>query len=198
MKIRTWMSVGLMTATFAAGWAFATQEKTAQDKAASQQPRQPSPNAPNEIHKFLAKLCGEYTTAAKFIVEDKVVEQIKGEAKLEMAMGDRFLVEQNNGETAGRKFEGVRLFGYNNQSELFESTWTYSEATSMMNMTGRVGDDRKTILWDATVAEEKGVTARFKIKTTFIDGDHFSQELVTIPTDGTKPNKMETIYTRKK
>lgn len=119
-------------------------------------------------------------------------------------MGGRF----TRGETKGSfdmggpepmPFEGFGIYGYNNSSNKFESTWCDSLGTMMVNLTGKLSEDGKTLTWDGKFYDpmtEKDSWMRLVETSTGPDG--MTLEMFGPGFDGKDAKMMRIDYTRAK
>jgi hypothetical protein len=149
--------------------------------------------APGPAHAALAELAGEYTTTSRLIYGGKPAgPESQGRAKLSMALGGRFLLEENSGDMMGGVVNGWRILGYNNGSGRYEGISVWSMSTGLMSMTGSSPDSGKTIVLDASFKDEEGRHYPLKITLARRDADHFSFEVRGVDPDPAK-NAVNTI-----
>lgn len=147
------------------------QDKPAQDKAAQDKPAQdqaasavmPTPKKTG-VHSMFAALVGEYDVALKLTMGDKVVSETKGTSKFTTVADGRFLMEENAGELMGKKYTGMRFYGWNAEAKTFEGTWAYSESNAIMGLKGKPAADRKSVEFEATVQETVDRKGSYSIK----------------------------------
>lgn len=64
-------------------------------------------------------------------------------------MGGRYLKQEMNGEMPGAgAMEGFAIIGYDNAAKQFQSTWIDNMGTGMMNGTGQLSSDEKTLTFE--------------------------------------------------
>lgn len=154
---------------------------------------------PGPAHKQLAKLVGNWTTASKLMPAPGVpAVESSGTARLSMALGERFLVEETSGEMMGQSVTGWRMTGYHNAAKKYEAVWTWTQATSMLTMTGTSADGGKTITYNGSFDDAKGARTRLQIGTKLLDDDHFEVTIKGKNPDGSEGATVITTYTRKK
>ncbi len=154
---------------------------------------------PGPAHRELARRAGEYDTVARFRQKPgDAAEESKGTARITAAVDGRFLLEEYAGSLRGRPVKGVRLTGYNNRSGRYETSWTWSLATSIMPMTGTSKDGGKTIEWSDDSPDDKGAKSPFHMTTRYLDDDRFVVELTNRSPDGKDGPSLAITYTRKK
>lgn len=150
---------------------------------------------PGPEHQRLAKLVGTFTTEVTFTGVGPEPVKSSGEAKLDMALGGRFLEMRETESMMGQPVETLKFWGFNNGTKKYESVWMYTGSTSMMTMTGEAKEDGAVAL-DASYADEMGKREQMKVEFKIANDDHFTVTLV-----GTAPTgevKMVEAFTRKK
>src|SRR6202451_2638674 len=101
---------------------------------------------PGPEQEFLAKRAGEYTRTIKFVAQPNAdANASSGTSKVSVALGERFIVEENNDTVFGRPVSGMRIYGFNNITKQYEAVWMYTGSTSMIFLTGTSSDGGKTI-----------------------------------------------------
>jgi hypothetical protein len=167
-------------------------EPEAMDRLASQ---------PGPEHERLARLVGEFTTESTLtMAPNQPGTKSTGHATISMILGGRFLQIQEsgelkvemNGQMLSMPYEAIKTLGYNNGSRKYESSWLWSNETSIMTMKGQSKDDGKTVECQATFDNEAGLSESLIATFIFTDADHFSTTIKT--NDGPA---MQTVYTRK-
>jgi hypothetical protein len=176
------------------GW---TLPASADDK--KEQPAHP-PDNPGPIHFEMVKRVGEYTTRSEFFAKpgDKPMgEAATGTATVKSLLEGRFLQYEEKGTMLGQPFTSLKLVGYNNNTQQFESTWIYTGSTGMMTMTGKMSPDYKTINYNATADGPNG-KMNMAVTIRLTDADHFTTELAAKLPDGAPGPVLVTTYSRKK
>jgi hypothetical protein len=98
----------------------------------------------------------------------------------------------------GQPTRGTRIWGYDNGSKQYESSWMYTGATGIMRLTGNSTDGGKTINFVATFNDQNGVKQTFDATLRLVDDDHFVVGLYARGPDGSRGPTFDTIYTRRK
>lgn len=153
-----------------------------------------SPSGPGAAQEFLAKRAGEYSRVIKFVGQPG---EWAGTSKISVALGGRFIVEENHDTVMGRQVEGMRIFGYNNATKQYEMISMYTMSTAITKLTGTSDDGGKTVEYSGASDEPRGkVPLHAQIRQ--VDDDHFVVTLSTAGADGKETPFQETSYTRKK
>ena len=180
---------------------------------AEDQPKKPSPEEmakmmeamqklaqPNENHKKLEAMAGEFKAECKFMGmgEPQVSE---GTTKNEMILGGRFLQCSYAGTWMGKPFKGLQLLGYDNQKQKYTGMWADEMATTMMLAEGEADSTGKVITLRAEFNDpvsNKPIKAR--MVTTVVDKDTHKWEMYCtgMTADGSEKKNMEITYTRVK
>jgi hypothetical protein len=157
-----------------------------------------SASNPGPEHERLAKLAGTWETSTKFEGPGMEAEESKGESKLSVVLGGRFLREEDTGTMMGQPYTSLKFWGFNNGSKKYESVWMYTGGTAMMTMTGESKDEGKTVVYDASYVNEVGQKQEMKITFKQVDVDHFAVTLAAVMEGAEAGPSMTTTYTRKK
>jgi hypothetical protein len=156
--------------------------------------------APGAEHKSLAKLVGDWTVASK--VWDNpgaAAKETKAHGKFRAIMGGRFIVQDYEGESEGKPFTGMGIFGYDNAKQKYTRMWIDSGSTTMSYSEGT--DDGKSKTYVAEKESPGGRKMTMKQTIVFQDDDHFlfTFAMVMGPDEAPREMKMmELAYTRKK
>lgn len=155
--------------------------------------------APGPVHTQLAKRVGEYTTVTKFSMQPgSTPVESTGAARFTAILDGRFLLEEDSGIFMGQQTKGTRIWGYDNGSKQYESTWMYTGSTGMMRLAGSSTDGGKTVSFVATFNDSNGTKQTFDAALRHIDDDHFLVGLYAKNPDGSRGPTFDTTYTRKK
>ena len=75
----------------------------------------------------------------------------EGTSTVKPIMDGRYMQVEMKGEMPGMgEFTGVGIYGFDNVSQKFVSIWIDNHSTGIMNGTGELSDDGKTITWNYT------------------------------------------------
>ncbi len=105
---------------------------------------------PGEMHKHLAKGLGVWTGKTTMWMTPGA-EPMHSEcvSTVTSAMDGRYIKCEINGEMPGMgPFMGFGLYGYDNVSKQFQSTWIDNCGTGMMVGTGELSSDHKVMTWN--------------------------------------------------
>jgi|ERR1700728_2727157 len=184
---------------------FATSATLAQDGSTQKSEAAPSVQSaadatkPGPEQAFLAKRAGEYTRTVKFVAQPNAdANASTGTAKISVALGGRFIVEENTDTVFGRPVSGTRIYGFNNITKQYEAVWMYTMSTAMLFLTGTSPDGGKTI--DLTGMSQNHRGDKIPIHATIrqVDDGQFVVTLMSTGADGKEAAFQETTYTRKK
>ena len=136
------------------GWSQMSQEEMMAAWSASM--------TPNENHKFLEKLSGDWDYTMKWYMSAEAEPDVsEGKTISRMIMGGRYLEEQNFGTAMGMPFEGRMIMAYDNNSSLFRSTWIDNLGTGIVHGEGTL----------------KGKTLTFTNQAIGLDGNTESSKM---------------------
>ena len=154
---------------------------------------------PGSVHYQLSKRAGEYVTVTKAHMRPNApATETAGTAKIISILDGRFLLEENSGGQFGKPFKGVRVYGYNNESQQYEASWTYTGSTAILTMTGTSSDNGKTVSLGGGWAGAEGAMNPVNVRIRYLDDDRFIIELLGKADNGSEFIVVETNYTRKK
>ena len=157
---------------------------------------------PGEMHEFLASSAGVWQGKNKMWMTPEMKEPMVSEctATITTAMDGRFTKCEMVGDMPGMgPFNGFGIYGYDNVGQEFQSTWIDNCGTGMMNGTGELSSDKKTLTWKFTYncpIQKKPTTLREVEK--FTSKDSKTLEMYSIdPKSGKEFKMMEIAFTRK-
>jgi hypothetical protein len=154
--------------------------------------------APGAPHQALAAQAGSYDVVVKSWHEpgaEPVVES--GSAERTMILDGRVMVEEFRSSMMGTPFTGRGMFGYDNVSGKYWSTWTDSMSTGLMVSNGSCDEANACTFagsWNDPVAKGP-VQSRMTTKWTSPNVEIF--EMYGPGPDGNETKMMEITYTRK-
>lgn len=152
---------------------------------------------PGPAHQELATHAGDWTYTSKMWMQpDAPPMESTGKSKIEAIMGGRYIAENVEGEMMGMPMKGMSVTGYNNITQMYESTWIDNMGTGIMLAKGTKDGDTLTLV--GSTMDPMGNMLKVKMVTTFKDKDHYTFEYYSDTPDGTEMAKvMEMAYTRK-
>jgi hypothetical protein len=120
---------------------------TAEDMKAAMDAATPGPN-----HKWLAEAVGEWKgTCSMWMAPDTEPAKSEMTASIKTVMDGKFTICETKGDMPGMgAFYGHGMYGYDNVSKQFQSTWIDSMGTGMMMGTGKLAADKKSLTWEFT------------------------------------------------
>jgi len=153
---------------------------------------------PGPEQEFLAKRAGEYIRAIKFVAQPNAdANASSGTSKISVALGGRFVVEENNDTVFGRPVSGTRIYGFNNITKQYEAVWMYTGSTGMIFLTGASSDSGKTVDLTGETRNLHGGTVPLHAVIRQVDDNQFIVTLMSTGADGKEAAFQETTYTRK-
>jgi hypothetical protein len=154
---------------------------------------------PGPEQEVLAKRAGEYTRTIKFVAQPNAdANASTGTSKISVALGGRFVVEENNDTVFGRPVSGTRIYGFNNITKQYEAVWMYTGSTGMIFLTGISSDGGKTVDLTSETRNLRGGTVPLHAVIRQVDDNQFVVTLMSTGADGKEAAFQETTYTRKK
>jgi len=156
---------------------------------------------PGDMHKHLAECVGEWEAkTTMWMAPGAEAMQSEGTSTVTSIMDGRFIKCEMDGEMPGMgPYHGVGIYGFDNVSEEFVSTWIDNHSTGIMTGKGEQSDGGKTMTWNYTAncpITKKPVTIREVETITGPDSrtlDMFGKE----PKSGEEFKMMSIKLTRK-
>lgn len=105
--------------------------------------------APGKMHEWMAEGAGTWEgVCTMWMAPD--TEPTKGDCKCVIApiLGGRYIQNEMSGDMPGMgPFNGLGFSGFDNVSQKFVSNWMDSQSTGIMQGTGELSADKKTLSW---------------------------------------------------
>jgi Protein of unknown function (DUF1579) len=178
---------------------FAQESSPKKPEAAPETHQTADVTKPGSEQEFLAKRAGEYTRTIKFVAQPNAdANASSGTSKISVALGGRFVVEENNDTVFGRPVSGTRIYGFNNITRQYEAVSMYTGSTAMIFLTGTSSDGGKTIDLTGATQSLRGEKVPLHAIIRQVDDNQFVVTLMTTGADGKEAAFQETTYTRKK
>jgi hypothetical protein len=107
---------------------------------------------PGKMHELLAQGTGEWTGKSRmWMGPDSQPVESACTSTVTALMDGRFFQVYMKGEMPGMgPYKGLGLYGFDNVSQKFGSTWIDNHGTGLMQGTGSLSPDGKTITWNYT------------------------------------------------
>jgi hypothetical protein len=155
---------------------------------------------PGPQHAMLAKMAGDWTCNIKYQMDpSQPAQETQSTATITALMDGRYIQEVDSGQMMGQPFSGMGLYGFDNVTGKYVSTWIDNMGTGIMTSVGTSDATGKVIRWNATMSDPMtGKASKARMVTTVTDDDHHTFEMFGVPPGGKKEMKMMTIeYARK-
>ena len=156
-----------------------------------------TPGAP---HALLTRMAGEWTCAVKYQMDPSMPwQESQSTATVTGLMDGRYIQEVDNGSFNGMPFSGIGIYGFDNVSGKYVSSWIDNMGTGIMTSVGTADASGKVINWTGTMNDPvTGKPAKSRMVMTLTDDDHHTFEMFGVPPGAKKEMKMMTIdYVRK-
>ena len=110
--------------------------------------------APGKMQQLLAKDAGEWRgKCTMWMAPDTEPMTSNCSSLITPIMDGRFVKIEMNGEMPGMgPFSGMGINGYDNVAQKFNSTWVDNHSSGIMNGTGDLSADGKTLTWNYTMS----------------------------------------------
>lgn len=121
------------------------------------------------MHQWLAKQAGTWSGKNKFWMSPDQPAPMESTCVYTVTpvMGGRFIKSECTGDMMGTPFEGLAFTGFDNVSQKFVGTWIDNCGTGIMNGTGDLSSDQKTLNFNYTMncpVQKKPVAMREVVK----------------------------------
>lgn len=154
---------------------------------------------PNENHKVLEQLAGEWTVASTcWMTPEGGPTESKGSARRKSIFGGRFIQEEFQGEFMGKPFDGLGFTGYDNMKKKYVSLWMDSMSTMFMTFEGASDASKKVFTFRGECPDPlTGVTKKNRSVLKIEGKDKNIFTMFESSPDGKEHKAMELVYTRK-
>lgn len=154
---------------------------------------------PGEPHARMKRQCGEWDVTAKMWMQPGAPPmESKGKATMKMIFGDRYQLQDYQGDFMGMPFTGMGITGYDNVTGKWFSTWIDSMSTCQMVSEG-YSSGKDTFVFEGTFPDPVGGTMKMRMVLTEKGPDTILFEAYTLGGPWQEEAKcMEMTYTRKK
>lgn len=156
--------------------------------------------APDDHHKQMAKLVGEWDAASKFWMDpSQPAQESKGTAVYKSILDGRYIEGDYTSEMMGMPFQGKMTWAFNKESGKYESTWIDNFGTGIaFSDDGAYDASTKTYtsnvsMWDS-MSHQK-MSSRETISV--VDDNKHVMAMYGPGMDGKEMKMMEITYTRK-
>ena len=187
------VSVALLLCAAAAFADDAAPQMTAEQKAMMEKMMKAA--TPGPQHAMLAKLAGDWTCSIKYQMDPaQPAQEAQSTSTVTTLMDGRYIQETSSGQMMGAPFNGMGLYGYDNVSGKFVSSWIDNMGTGIMSAVGNADAAGKVINWTGSMNDPvTGKATKERMVMTLTDDDHHTFEMFAIPPGGKKEMKMMTI-----
>jgi hypothetical protein len=155
---------------------------------------------PGPQHAALTKMAGEWTCNVKVQMDpSQPWQESQSSATITALMDGRYIQETDTGMMNGMPFNGIGLYGFDNVSGKYVSSWIDNMGTGMMSSVGTADATGKVINWVGTMNDPvTGKATKERMIMTMIDDNHHTFEMWGTPPGAKKEMKVMTIdYMRK-
>ena len=159
-------------------------------------------NMPGEHHKALDVFVGKWNTVTKMWMggPGSQVMEWKGTSEIKWILGERFLLEEHQGEMMGMPYLGMGMTGYDNYRNMYFSTWANNMSTFVLTMTGACDPSGKNFTYFGEMDEPAlKITGRtVKYLTKILSPDSHVLEVIDLHHPGDNYKVIEVTYARAK
>jgi hypothetical protein len=153
---------------------------------------------PSLHHEYLMPLVGNWVTHSKFWHDpQKPPVESPGKAKIEWALGGRYLMSHYDGQVMGKPFKGLGVCGYNNFTQQYQNFWIDTMGTAMYTSKGSYDATTKVLQLQGTM-DDPIVGASLPMKEVLRIESYLkhSLEMYGVLPEGKEIKVMEIVYTR--
>lgn len=153
---------------------------------------------PNENHKVLEALVGDWTATAKFWMAPGAEPEVSmAKSSNRWIYQGRYVEQLYHGIWNGQPFEGRGLWGYDNVAKQYQSSWVDSMSTQQFQSAGNFDPAKSTLTMTGDVScPMTGSPRQTRSVTTIIDNNNHLFEMFSAGPDGAEFKGMEISYTR--
>ena len=198
MKLRIVAAVAAVFVSTAALAADAPPQMSDQQKAMMDKMMKAA--TPGPQHAMLTKLAGDWTCTVKVQMDpSQPWQESQSTATISALMDGRYIQEIDSGQMNGMPFNGMGVYGFDNVSGKYVSTWIDNMGTGIMTSVGTAGASGNVINWVGTMNDPvTGKPTKERMIMTMVDDNHHTFEMYGTPPGGKKEMKIMTIdYMRK-
>ncbi len=154
---------------------------------------------PGDAHKTMGNLAGTWETTVKSYMDPANPTESKGTSTFKSVMDGRYIMEEAEGDFQGMPFHGMGIYGFDNGSKKYVSTWVDNMGTGIMSGTGTSDDGGKTINWNSKSYDPmSGQEQPYRSSMHMMSPDQYHFEMYGPGPDGKEAKMMEITYNRKK
>jgi hypothetical protein len=155
---------------------------------------------PGPMHAHLMKSVGEWSgKTTQWMTPDAPPTMGECVSTVTSIMDGKFVQTSVKGDFSGMPFSGLGINGYDNVSKQFQMTWLDNMGTGMMQGTGTLSADGKTLTWNMNFycpITKKACVMREV--DTMVDENTLKLEMFgPYPKTGKEFKMMEIVFTRK-
>lgn len=153
---------------------------------------------PGKNHEYLAKSVGTWDGKLKmWHVPGMPPEESTCTSVITPVFDGRYFKCETTGNFGGMEFKGLGINGYNNANDKFENMWIDNMGTGIMNGTGALSDDGKTLTWTMNGFDPVTKKPYVMREVDRVTGDNsMVLEMYGPGPDGKEFKMMEISYTR--
>ncbi|MFT3684985.1 MAG: DUF1579 domain-containing protein [Phycisphaerales bacterium] len=155
---------------------------------------------PGEMHAWLAKSAGTWKGKETMWMAPGAPAVTADVTSVATSLMDGRYVQCNiTGEMMGQPFHGISTSGYDNMAKKFVATWIDNHGTGIMQGTGELSSDKKTLTWNYTFVNpmtKKQDTMREV--DTFTGPDSFTMDMYGNDKTGKEYKMIHIEFTRQK
>jgi len=153
---------------------------------------------PGPEHAELRKAAGTWSCACKsWEAPGAEPRESTGRSVQKMVLGDRFLMQEYEGDMMGAPFQGIGFTGFDNATRKYEAVWMDSMGTGIMRMTGTETEKGKAWVYHGSFFGPGGAEYRVRHLMRKVSDDEFVLEIWCDMGQGDM-KCMEMTYTRAK
>ncbi len=149
-------------------------------------------------HAWLMRLAGEYTTENAFSPAPGAPSRRSvGTATLAPVLGGRFLREESRSEAgAGRSQEALKVWGFDEATGRYQTTWTYTGSTAILLLTGRASAEEDAVVYEGQYVDGQRQRHTLGVELRPLGPDRFRLGVRSFGDDGQEKATLVTTYTR--
>lgn len=154
---------------------------------------------PGPQHKQLASIAGTWDVATKFWMKhDAPASESKSVSKAKTILGDRWIMEEFEGQMDQMPFEGMGITGFDNVKKKYVNFWMDTMGTGAMISEGTADASGKVVTYIGTYEDPMtNKTKTYRSISKIVSDSKRTFEMYDTTPEGKEFKNLDIVYTRK-
>jgi len=151
-------------------------------------------------HGFLERLSGRWNTSVRLwpSAADTHAVAASGRSVTHMALGGRYLVEEDTMSVPDKSYLTLAILGFDNLKHKYVETWMDNRSTGLLELTGAVNDSGDVLTMQGERMDPKGGKSKMSFIYHSLNGNFRTLEIWETRGTGKPRRTLELVYTRAK